>query len=71
MITDRYSRLMKEIPNVRKTATAAATIFPDHYIFNVGIQSTILTNKGLQFTSNFFNAICAKLKIKPLRTAEY
>lgn len=68
VITDLYSRLKKTIPSTRKTAIPVATIFVNHWIWNFDIQSTIPTVSSPQFTSKFFQAICAKLLITSLST---
>lgn len=61
VITDRYSKMTKAIPTARKTFTAFAMIFVEHWISNFGILSTIPIDNGPQFTSKFFQAIYVEL----------
>lgn len=71
IITDWYSKLIKAIWTAQITATAVATIFVDNWIPKFGILETVLTENDPQFTSKVFQAVCAKLRTRPLTTTKY
>lgn len=48
-MTDRYTKLIKEVQTTTTNAITVACVFLVHWVENYGIQSEVLTNDGSQF----------------------
>jgi transposase InsO family protein len=71
VITDRYSKVTKTVPLRVVTALSAARAFLDHWVYAYGAPLSLLTDNGPQFTSKFFQAVCAELGVKKVFTTAY
>lgn len=59
------------MPSALTTATAVAAIFVDHWLSNLAIPWTVLSDNGSQLTSKYFQAVCAELHVLPLWITRY
>lgn len=55
----------------KPAAATLATLFPEHWVSNLGIPTKVLTDNEPQFTSKCFVAICTQLGVKALKITEY
>ena len=64
VIVDRYTKVSKYIPT-NKTVTAAqlAEHFLGTIVRNYGVPNGIVSDRGTQFTSHFWSALCYYLKV--------
>lgn len=58
LMTDPHSKLTLVIPCAKKTAPIVATALLEHWIAIYGIPNIIMTDKGPQFMSKLFAALC-------------
>lgn len=70
-MTDRYTKLTKDVPTSSTRATTIARIFIEHRVSNNGFSSKVLTNNGPLFSSKPFTSVCTTLGVNNLATAEY
>lgn len=71
MITDKYSKLTRAIPNSKILSTHMSNIFLDHWIIPFGIPSYLLTDNGPQIVRKLFATVCGSLVVKHVTTTAY
>lgn len=71
VMTDRYSKLTRDIPTSSITTTAVKYIFSEHWINPHGIPAFVLTDNGTLLVSKFFATLCTHLGLKQLTTTAY
>ena len=70
-MTDRYSKLALVAPLRTITALRVAQEFCREWVYHYGQPTYLLSDRGTQFTSSFFNAVCDTLNIKQAFTSAY
>ena len=70
-ITDRYSKMVRNIPLKNITAATVAKAFCEHWVFQYGPPAHLLSDNGGQFTAKFFQEVCAIFGIGKLFTTAY
>ena len=70
-MTDRFSKLTRTSPLRTITSTSVARAFCNDWVFAYGPPALVLTDRGQQFASKFFLAVCAILGIQKLFTTAY
>lgn len=58
LVTLRLTKLGKAIPIKGMSAVEVSKLFIDHLVFNYGPSTTLLSDNGSQFTSQFFEDVC-------------
>jgi Integrase core domain len=71
VISDRYSKHIRVIPLPSITAERVAFAFFNNWICCYGKPLIFLSDKGSQFVSRFFQAVCATLDVRQLLTSTY
>ena len=71
VITDRYSKMTAVHPLRNIAASTCAKAFCDEWVFKYGQPSLLLSDRGTQFTSDFFNTVCYQLGIRQAFTSAY
>ena len=67
----RFSRYIVAAVLPNKTAEAVATAFVKEWILKYGVPKAILTDRGTEFTAQFFEAVCHGLGVSRLRSTAY
>lgn len=62
VMVDRFLKLTKVTPTTIRIETIVSSILFNDELSNFRIPPKVLTDNGLQFTSNFFQAIRAELQ---------
>ncbi len=70
-IIDRTSRWMEAIPLTNTATTDVAAALFSGWISRFGVQDTITSDRGLQFTSKIWNSLCLLLQIKHRPSTAY
>ena len=70
-MTDRYSKMSLVTPLRNITALTVAHAFCDEWIFHYGQPEFLLSDRGSQFMSNVFSAVCDTLNIRQAFTSAY
>lgn len=71
-MVDGYSKLIRAMLTAKKSATQAANVFLDNWIFPFGIPSYVIADNDPQFISKFIAAICGYLGIeRPTKTPNH
>jgi len=70
-ITVRFAELHKCVALQRITAMSVASAIIDAWVSAYGLPDRILSDRGLQFMSNFFIAVTITLGIETVRTTAY
>ena len=71
VISDRYSKLTRTVPLRDIKSVTIARAFCEHWVFQYGPPTYVLSDNGGQFTSKFFQSICSILGARNLFTAAY
>ena len=71
VLTDRFTKLTRAIPTRTTTASDVASIFIDYWIYSYGVPDYLLTDRGTQFMSKFFELVCSSLGVKHVATSAY
>ena len=71
VVTDRFTKLVKAIPLKGVSAAEVAKAFVEHWVFNFGPPSELISDNGRQFTSRFFMDVCRILTIHNAFTTTY
>ncbi|CAN8067637.1 unnamed protein product [Agarophyton chilense] len=71
VITDRFTKLCREVPLRPTTAPVVARTFLENWAYPYGIPNYLLTDNGPQFVSKFFEEICRALGTKHVTTTAY
>ena len=70
-ITDRYPKMVRTVPLKNVTAATVATAFCEQWVLHYGSPVRLLSDNGGQFTSKFFQDICAILGTQKLFKTAY
>ena len=62
-VTDRFTKLVEAIPLKGVFAAEVAKAFVEHWVFNFGPPSELISDNGRQFSSRFFQEVCGILTI--------
>lgn len=71
VIKDHYLKLTRTVPLPVTTGAMCANAFLSFWVFAYGMQDYLLTNKGSQLFSEFFESICKALGITYVTTKKY
>ena len=71
VITDRYSKMTAVHPLRNITALTCAKAFCEEWVFKYGQPALLLSDRGTQFVSQFFNHVCSILGIRQAFTSAY
>lgn len=71
VINNRFSKLVRTVPLKRITAFTVAKAFVTHWTFVYGSPVELLSDKGKQFASRFFQDVCCIFDEKTLFTMMY
>lgn len=63
VVTDRFTKLVKAIQIKGGSAADVAKAFLEHWVFNFGPPSELISNNVRQFTSKFIQEVCRNLTI--------
>jgi transposase InsO family protein len=70
-IIDRSTRWMEAVPLCNMEASTCTDALITNWVANFGMQATVTTDKGAQFTSALWTAACTSLGIKHVLTTAY
>jgi transposase InsO family protein len=71
VITDYFTKWIEVVPLANTTALAKAKVLMDRIILYHGPPRTLVTERGSNFTSQFFTSLCKTLQIIYLKTTAY
>jgi transposase InsO family protein len=70
-IIDRSSRWPEAVPLSTTTAAACASALFHHWISRFGVPAAITSDRGVQFTSSLWSAMCSMFTIRHVQTPAY
>ena len=70
-MTDRYSKMALVQPLTNITALTVARAFCKEWVYHYGQPTFLLSDRGSQFTSEFFGAVCDTLNVRQAFTSAY
>ena len=70
-VIDRFTRWPEAIALTDITAESIASAFISRWVSNVGVPSTVTTDRGSQFESSLFSLVTSLLGITRIRTTAY
>lgn len=68
---DHFTKYVEAFPIPDQTAETCARVYATQVITRHGAGSTLVTDQGRSFISNFFKAVCKILRVKKLQTSAY
>lgn len=71
VISDSFTKWLELVALPDQTAEETAKALVNQFIARLGCPLAILTDQGTNFEADLFQALCAMLKIKKLRTTPY
>ncbi|KGG51072.1 hypothetical protein DI09_469p10, partial [Mitosporidium daphniae] len=71
VITDYFSKWIEVIPLTNCTALSTSKALVERIILHHGPPKAIITDRGSNFTSELFSALCRALNIKRMKTTAY
>ena len=71
VITDRFSKMTKVFPLRGISAYQVAKAFCSEWVYHYGQPAYLLSDRGTQFTSQFFKNVCKILGVKQAFTSAY
>ena len=71
VISDRFSKMTQTVPLTKVTGLSVARAFCDKWMFPYGPPEQLLSDRGGQFTGNFFKSLCNIVGIRQAFTSAY
>ena len=68
---DRSTRWPEAVPVADTTARGIATVFLQHWVGRFGVPDALTSDRGPQFTSSVWAAVCSLLNIQHITTTAY
>ena len=70
-IIDRTTRWLEAIPLKEMTASTCSAVFLSSWVARFGVQATLTSDRGTQFSSATWQQLCSRLGMKHIITTSY